>query len=259
MEPDHPSREFVRQISKAVGICRRRRGWSQEVLATRMGLSDKMIAKIEGGRHDMRLTTVWRLAAALDLTPLQLLATEMDSAEPTSIRHRGPLQGLARTGWTRAKPDTTGAIPVLDLRPRASPSRATPTPLAIAWVSPPADHPSGPTSDLFLAQIRGDSMQPTLLDGQWCLFAKGFAADTSLGKLCLVRELDPAGLTAWTVKKLTGIQLGGDERLTLQLDSLNPAYAQRQVVIGASSDTAVEAVLLEPLPTPTSSRGQAKA
>ena len=102
-------------------------------------------------------------------------------------------------------------------------------------------------------------MQPTLHDGQWCLFAKGFSADTSLGKLCLVREFDPAGLTTWTVKKLTGIQLGGDERLTLQLDSLNPAYAQRQVVIDASGDAAVEAVLLEPLPTLAGSRGRAKA
>lgn len=226
-----------------------------------MGLSDKMIAKIEGGRHDMRLTTVWRLAAALDLTPLQLLGTEVDSAEPTSIRHRGPLQGLARTGWTRAKPDTPGAIPVLDLRPRAGPGRAQATPLAIAWASPPLDplgrHPR--ESDLFLAQIRGDSMQPTLLDGQWCLFAKGFSADTSLGKLCLVRELDPAGLTAWTVKKLTGIQLGGDERLTLQLDSLNPAYAQRQVVIGASGDAGVEAVLREALAGTVKARKRTKA
>jgi hypothetical protein len=102
-------------------------------------------------------------------------------------------------------------------------------------------------------------MQLTLLDGQWCLVAKGFSADSSLGKLCLVRELDPPGLTAWTVKALTGIQLGGDERLTLQLDSLNPAYGQRQVVIGVSSDTAVEAVLLEPLPTAASSRGRARA
>jgi hypothetical protein len=102
-------------------------------------------------------------------------------------------------------------------------------------------------------------MQPTLLDGQWCLFAKGFSADTSLGKLCLARELDPAGLTAWAVKKLTGIQLGGDERLTLQLESLNPAYAPPQVVIDASSDTAIDAVLLEPLPSPASSRGRTKA
>ena len=124
--------------------------------------------------------------------------------------------------------------------------------------SNPAARPP-PSTALFLAQIRGDSMQPTLHDGQWCLFAKGFSADTSLGKLCLVRELDPAGLTAWTVKKLTGIQLGGDERLTLQLDSLNPAYAQRQVVIDASSDTAVEAVLREALSTLAGSRGRARA
>lgn len=30
-------------------------------------------------------------------------------------------------------------------------------------------------------------------DGQWCLFAKGFSADISMGKLCLVRESDAAG------------------------------------------------------------------
>lgn len=102
-------------------------------------------------------------------------------------------------------------------------------------------------------------MQLTLLDGQWCLVAKGFSADSSLGKLCLVRELDPVSLTTWTVKKLTGIQRGGDERLTLQLESLNPAYGQRQLTIAANGDTAIAAVLLEPLPTPASSRGRAKA
>jgi hypothetical protein len=80
-----------------------------------------------------------------------------------------------------------------------------------------------------------------------------------LGKLCLVRELDPAGLTTWTVKSLTGIQLGGDERLTLQLESLNPAYAPRQLTIGASSDTTIDAVLLERLPTQADPRRRTKA
>ncbi len=60
------------------------------------------------------------------------------------------------------------------------------------------------------------------------------------------------------MKKLTGIQLGGDERLTLQLESLNPAYAPRQVV-GASSDTAIDAVLREPLPAAATTRRRAKA
>ena len=258
MDNSSTSEDFLRRIGQVIATLRRRHKWSQEALAQQLGVSQRRVAKLESGAFDLRLSTIVRLAAVFGIRPAELLDTTPDPAT-TSIRHRGPLQGLARTGWTRAKPDTPGAIPVLDLRPRAGPTRAAPTPLAIAWASPPADHPSAPTPDHFLAQIRGNSMQPTLLDGQWCLFAKGFSADTSLGKLCLVRELDPAGLTAWTVKKLTGIQLGGDERLTLQLDSLNPAHAPRQVVIDTSSDAAIAAVLLEPLPTAATTRGRARA
>lgn len=247
--------EFLRQVGQAVGAWRRKRQWSQDGLAQRMGMTTRAVAKFESGNFDLRLTTILKLAQALDITPGQLIDTPPDP-EPTSIRNRGPLQGLAQTGWTRAKPHAVGAVPVLDLRPRAGRSHAQADPLVIAWASPPAGrHPREP--NLFLAQVRGDSMLPTLSDGQWCLFAKTFAGDDWLGQHCLIREVDPSGLTAWSVKRVTAIELGEADQRRLQLTSLNPAYGPRELTVDAGGDVGIEAVLREAL-SPSPARRERK-
>jgi HTH-type transcriptional regulator/antitoxin HipB len=53
---------------------RRAQGWTQEELAARSGLAVVQISRIERGVRDVRLTTILRLLAALDLEPNALLA-----------------------------------------------------------------------------------------------------------------------------------------------------------------------------------------
>jgi len=60
----------VRAASQVGGALRRRRkllGWSQSELAMRSGVRQKNISAIENGAEGMRLTTLFRVLAALNL------------------------------------------------------------------------------------------------------------------------------------------------------------------------------------------------
>lgn len=246
MDSSNLAQPFIRQVGRAVAILRTRNGWTQEVLASRMAVSQKAIAKFEAGNHDFRLSTVWRFAVALAVSPADLLATVADPDASTTARPRGPLHGLAQAGWRRVPAETADAIPVFDVQPRAGTGRARPEPLAVAWALPPTGrHPT--ETGMFLAQIRGDSMTPHLSDGDWCLFSKQFADIDWLGKLVLVRETDASGLSSWVVKKATGISLDAREARVLNLASSNPAYPLRQVHLDSRGDLAIEAVVREVL------------
>ena len=81
------SREFWAQwlrdpgldVAEAVLRLRRFRGWSQEELADRMGTTQSSVARIERGRANVRLSTLVKLAEALnttvriDLEPVEML------------------------------------------------------------------------------------------------------------------------------------------------------------------------------------------
>ena len=53
---------------------RKERGWTQPVLAKKAGLSAGYIARVETGRHDPKLSTLVKLAKALDVSVSELLA-----------------------------------------------------------------------------------------------------------------------------------------------------------------------------------------
>ena len=78
-----------------------------------------------------------------------------------------------------------------------------------------------------------------------------------LGQHCLIREVDPSGLTAWSVKRVTAIELGEADQRRLQLTSLNPAYGPRELTVDASGDVGIEAVLREAL-SPNPARRERK-
>jgi len=52
---------------------RRARGWTQEELAHRTGLTAVQISRIERGRREIRLTTLIRLRNALEVSADELL------------------------------------------------------------------------------------------------------------------------------------------------------------------------------------------
>jgi len=52
---------------------RDKRGWSQEELAKRAGISRGYLARLETGRHDPTLTMIEKLAKALNVPVTELL------------------------------------------------------------------------------------------------------------------------------------------------------------------------------------------
>jgi transcriptional regulator with XRE-family HTH domain len=63
----------VARFGKKVRAARQARGWTQEELAERAGLAPVQISRIERGVREVRLTTLLRIAQALQTTPDRLL------------------------------------------------------------------------------------------------------------------------------------------------------------------------------------------
>jgi HTH-type transcriptional regulator / antitoxin HipB len=63
----------VKRFGENVRAARKARGWTQEDLAHESGLATVQVSRIERGVREIRLTTLLRLLAALDLPPDLLL------------------------------------------------------------------------------------------------------------------------------------------------------------------------------------------
>lgn len=66
--------ETVTRFGENLRAARDQRGWTQEELAERSGLSPVQVSRIERGRREIRLTTLLRLLQALEADPDELLA-----------------------------------------------------------------------------------------------------------------------------------------------------------------------------------------
>jgi len=62
-----------RKLMMKVRQLREQKGWTQETLAERAGLSWGYIARLEIGRHDPSLSTLIKLAKALKVTMEELV------------------------------------------------------------------------------------------------------------------------------------------------------------------------------------------
>jgi transcriptional regulator with XRE-family HTH domain len=65
--------EAAEKFGANVRAARLARGWTQEELAHRTGLATVQVSRIERGKREVRLTTLLRLVAALELEPNDLL------------------------------------------------------------------------------------------------------------------------------------------------------------------------------------------
>lgn len=63
----------VAHFANNVAEARRRAGLTQEEVSERSGVHPTEVSRIENGNRDARVSTVFRLAAALEVSPGQLL------------------------------------------------------------------------------------------------------------------------------------------------------------------------------------------
>ncbi|HWC49808.1 MAG TPA: helix-turn-helix transcriptional regulator [Solirubrobacterales bacterium] len=62
----------VEQFGRNLRAVREDKGWTQEELAEKAGLTSVQISRVERGVREVRLTTLLRLTAALGTTPARL-------------------------------------------------------------------------------------------------------------------------------------------------------------------------------------------
>lgn len=64
---------LMERVGANVKRLRRRRGWTQQALATRIGTSQVWVAQVEGAAKEMSLEMLGRFARALRVKPGRLL------------------------------------------------------------------------------------------------------------------------------------------------------------------------------------------
>lgn len=65
--------DMRRLVGSNVRAFRARRGWTQEQLAERSGFSQQYISGLEQGRRNPTVVSLFELAQALGVTPIELL------------------------------------------------------------------------------------------------------------------------------------------------------------------------------------------
>jgi len=92
------------------------------------------------------------------------------------------------------------------------------------WVEAPEDLRLSP--DMFVGDIVGHSMEPTIPDGSLCVFRYGVAGSRQ-GRLVLVENLETGGNDRYAVKRYQSTKIESAESWRhgrIRLESLNPDY-----------------------------------
>lgn len=83
--------ETRRAVGRVVADVRIRRGWTQQELAARASISQNGISEIEAARRGVTFITFLKLAAALDMPPVEFLGEVLGQ-----VGASGPLPRLGR-------------------------------------------------------------------------------------------------------------------------------------------------------------------
>lgn len=223
-----------------VAELRRARGFTQDAFAGRLGVAVKYYQRIEGGRQNLTLKTLDRLAAALDLSVGELL----EPPRPRQVRPgRPPATVETPTSVpfrvvTGERRPPAGAVPLVTIEVAAGVSGQFTVGEVAAWVLPRTRRRIG--SGMFVARVTGDSMEPLIGDGSYCLFAVP-AACRGRGEITLVESRaleDPDTGGHYAIKRVYFERERG--RDVVRLASENPAYAP--IVVERAADPALRLV-----------------
>ena len=74
------SERFTKAVGRRIAELRRARGWTQQALADRLRIDVSALQRLERGAHACTLDTLWKIARALRVEPLQLLVPPSTTA-----------------------------------------------------------------------------------------------------------------------------------------------------------------------------------
>jgi transcriptional regulator with XRE-family HTH domain len=79
---DLTKRTANKSVGKSIRILRHQHGWSQEDIASRLGISIPAFSKIETGVTDVNLSRLEQIANIYEVSVVQLLNVDNEQAEP---------------------------------------------------------------------------------------------------------------------------------------------------------------------------------
>lgn len=210
------------------------RGWTQSETAEAAGLHPVHVSRIELATAKPALPTLTALALSFDVRVQALFAEESDDEDPfrsSSDARTVPLFDLAAAAGAFGR---GRAVEPID---RVLPGRGIAT-----------------REGMFVAQVRGRSMEPLIPDGAYCLF-EPMDGRALVGRVVLVqlrRYDDPETGGAYTVKRLKS---AGGRRVRLVPD--NKEF--EEVMVERTADVRVIAALVAVLGVARASRSASTA
>nr|MBK7066949.1 LexA family transcriptional regulator [Deltaproteobacteria bacterium] len=203
------------QVARRIAAARTACGVSQEVLAERLGMATRNLQRIEGGRQNLTLGTVERIAAALAVPPTSLLPPQPPRLLPSAASGEAP-----------------AVVPVIALDAAAGLIRDARSVSVNGWWlidRAESDHP-------FVARVLGDSMEPLIPSGAYALF-RAPAGPSSDGAVMLWQLRDsgaPEGGGSFLVKRFAGRHVGEDGLTRVTLASTNRSHGPLSIVVDSA-------------------------
>ena len=114
---------------------RNRKRWTQTELAARVGMAQANLSNIEKGKRDLTVSTLLRIATALEVRPSELIEEEMSS--PSLALTRPQIEGLAQAvvePQRKASAEIKKWAPLFRIILPQAPSRVSVRKAQQAWV-----------------------------------------------------------------------------------------------------------------------------
>jgi transcriptional regulator with XRE-family HTH domain len=82
MTIENSKKKTNKSVGKNIRTLRHQRGWSQEDIANRLGISIPAFSKIETGVTDINLSRLEQIANIYEINVINLLSLDIEEAEP---------------------------------------------------------------------------------------------------------------------------------------------------------------------------------
>ncbi len=224
----------MRAVGRRIAEIRRLRGLTQEGLATKLGMGVKSLQAIEAGQN-LTLRTIALFASALDVAPDELLRPVGSTTGAAQGDPLGSLRAVSVHVAAAKERPAPRFVPVLSLEVAAGYLREPATVEVLAWCELPRRR-ARPPAGTFVAQVVGDSMQPRIPRGAWCVFGP-IPGGRLVDRILLVEHrglVDADTGASFAVKKIAAIDTLRSGRRRITLAALNGRY--KPTIIEVSDD-----------------------
>lgn len=163
------AREAMASVNN-IQLFREERGWSRPVLAQKMGTTPQQVERLEKGQRTLRQEWIDKAAAAFEVDPAQIITPQDDDhpAKPVSAKRETTIEDLAEAhGWVLIEEvDLAYGMGGTFIDPNMAPESKGLVPFKAEWLR---DMFRGAVSHLKVVRGSGDSMEPTVRDGDFVL------------------------------------------------------------------------------------------